>query len=139
MFLIVRHGFQLFLDAEQTGGDGRQRYADYVGYVLIAHVLQPKENDGAVEDIQSTDALVQLLNLLAVGVGIVVQVDIDRKRHRLYTTFLLPFLVVASIQADTPYPRLQATLAPEVLKTFPQVYQYLLEVVLHFVLVLEKK
>ena len=124
MFLIVRHGFQLFLDAKQTGRDSGQRYTYHVGYVLIVHVFQPKENDSAVEDIQAADAVIQLLNLFAVCIGIVVQIDIDRKRYRLYTTFLLPFLVGASIQADPPYPCLQAAFAPEILKAFPKVNQY---------------
>jgi len=130
-FLLVRHGFQLFLDAEQPGGHIGKRDADHVGYVLIAHILQPKKNDGSIEDIESVDSVVQHLNLFAMSIVIVVQVDVDGKRNGLYTTLLLPFMVVASIQADAPNPGFHTTFPAEFRESFPEVDQYLLVKVVH--------
>jgi len=79
---------------------------------------------------------VQHLNLPALGIVIVVEVDVDGEGNRLYITFLPPYLIVAGVKAHTPYPGPVRTLSAELRKTLPQVDQYLLEQVVHLIRIL---
>ena len=69
--------FQLFLDTEQSGGDVCQRYAHDAGNILIVHILQPQQYDRPVKGLQPAYPVVQHLNLPALGIVIVVEVDVD--------------------------------------------------------------
>ena len=129
----------MFLDAEQSVGNARQTDAYHVGYILIAHILQPKEDEGSIENIEAVDSVVQHLNLFTVFVVIVVQVDVDRKWNSLYTTILLSFQVATGVKAHAPYPSLRTAIATEVLEALPKVYQYLLEQVVHLLLVVREE
>ena len=72
-------------------------------------------------------------------VVIVVQVDVDRKGNSLYTTLLLSLLVATGVEAHAPYPSLRAAVASEVLEALLEVYQYLLEQVVHLLLVVREE
>ncbi len=128
--------FQLFLDTEQPGGDVCQRYAHNAGNILIGHILQPQQYDSPVKGLQPAYPVVQHLNLPALGIVIVVEVDVDGEGNRLYITFLPPCLIVAGVKAHTPYPRPVRTLSAELRKTLPQVDQYLLEQVINLIRIL---
>lgn len=128
--------FQLFLDTEQHGGDVCQRYTHNAGNILIGHILQPQQYDRPVKGLQPAYPVVQHLNLPALGVVIVVEVNVDCEGNRLYITLLPPYLIVAGVKAHTSYPRPVRTLSAELRKTLPQVDQYLLKQVINLIRIL---
>lgn len=81
-------------------------------------------------------AAIITVQLPALDIVIVVEVDVDGEGNRLYITFLPPYLIVAGVKAHTPYPRPVRTLSAELRKTLPQVDQYLLEQVINLIRIL---
>ncbi len=109
----------MLLDAEQPGGDICQRDTNDAGNILIGHILQPQQDDCPVKRFQPAYPVIKHLNLPALIIGIVVEVDVDREGNRLYITLLPPFLIVAGIKAHTLYPRPVRTLSTELRKALP--------------------
>jgi hypothetical protein len=109
----------LFLDSNQFDGDIFGRDTDNLPDFLIAHVFQPKQDDGSINQTQFVDALVELLNLLSVIVGVGKQVDVHVKGHCLYTAFLFALESEAGVETDTPNPSLHIAFALEAIEAPP--------------------
>ena len=63
--LIVRHRFELLLDAEQPACYGRCRNAHDGCNLIITHTLQPQKDNCTVKQLQLVDPVIQHLDLRA--------------------------------------------------------------------------
>ena len=129
----------MFLDSDQFDGDILSGDADDLPDFLVAHVFEPKQDDGSVHYTESVDAMIQLLDLSGVVVGIGEQVDVHIEGNRLNTAFLFAFEGEAGIETDPPNPSLYVAFALERVKTSPKVDERLLEKVIGFFLVFRKE
>jgi hypothetical protein len=129
----------LFLDPNQFDGDILSGDADDLPNFLVAHVFQPKQDDGPIHHAEFVDAMIQLLDLAGVVVSISEEIDVHVEGNRLDAAFLLTIEGDASIETDPPNPSLHVALALERVKPLPQVDERLLEKVIGFFLVLRKE
>ena len=129
----------MFLDSDQFDGDILGGDADDLPDFLVAHVFEPKQDDGPVYNAEFVDAAVELLNLSGVVVGVGEEVDFHRERDGLYAAFLLALGGEAGVEADTPNPGLHVALPLERVEASPQVDERLLEQVVHLVLILREE
>ena len=129
----------MFLDSDQFDGDVLRGDADDLPDFLIAHVFEPKQDDGPIDHAEFVDAAVELLDLLCVVVGVGEEVDVHRERHGLHAAFLLALGGEAGVEADAPNPSLHVALPLERVEAPPQVDERLLEQVVHLVLVLREE
>ena len=129
----------MFLDSDQFDGDILSGDADDLPDFLVAHVFEPKQDDGSVHYTELVDATVKLLDLLGVIVGVGEQVDVHIKGNRLNTTFLLAVEGDAGIKTDPPNPSLYVTFVLERVKPSPKVDERLLKKIVGFLLVFRKE
>ena len=102
---MVRHLFKLLFDAIESHRYILHRDAHDSGNLLVAHILEPKQHDGAVEGFELVDAFVEHLYLARVLVLVLKEVDVHGQWHR----GLLLLLTVrgdASVQAHSVDPRI---------------------------------
>ncbi len=131
MTKILYEIFELLLDSEQPACDSRGGDANYGGNLIITHALQPKKNDGAVEQFKAVDSVVQHLDLPPNLIGFTQNILVDKQRNGWYIPFLASLHFAAGVQADAPYPRLGTAVAAELGIAFPEVDQHFLEEVIH--------
>ena len=129
------HLFELFLDAVESHRHVLDLDTHDLGNFLIAHVLEPQQDDGAVERLQPLDAGMQHVGLAVVGVVFVKQVDVLHERLS-HAALFLAVHGDTGVQGHLVNPRLQVALALKGSKTLPQLDERLLEEVIDLVLVL---
>ena len=95
--------------------------------LLVAEVLQPEQDEGAVHDAQLVDARIELADLFGVLVGVGVEVGGHFEGHALTASLLLAVVGDACVEGDTPDPGVHLRLAPETVEAFPEVDEDFLE------------
>ena len=129
----------MFLDSDQFDGDILGGDADDLPDFLVAHVFEPKQDDGPIDHAKFVDAVIELLDLSGVVVCVCEEVDFHRERHGLHAVFLLALGGEAGVEGDAPNPSLHVTLPFERVEAPPQVDERFLEQVVHLILALREE
>lgn len=128
--------YELLLDAYQLDRHILGCYAHDSPDILVAHILQPQQDERPIHHAELVDAGVELADLLAVLVRVGKEVARHREGHTLTPSPLLALCGETGVQRHTPHPGVRLRLSAKPVKAQPKIDERILEKVLHLVMVL---
>lgn len=131
------HSLELLADADETNADVFSTDADDLANLFVAHVFEPEEDDGAIENAELVDAFVEKAYLLVVlaFVAHLFGADTDgfERRSLAFALFALSVGRDAGVHGNAPNPGADFAASFKLVVAFPKIYEGLLHQVFYFV------